>query len=288
MERKKENEMNEHAVVVKNNSRTKLAPYGSSTEVEILARRILLSRKIKLSGGGSRPLTPVESARMASLCIAHGLDYETDVDPMVDQDGETRFILKREALTKAAHRALEKAGGGNFWFEDRQITDPDERLRLNILPGEIAYETKIFDTPSIREYSMSVERLSNAGATWAEITATLGSRPYVSALGSYAPSVKTQKQDAKWNPHERAKKRAHCAALRIKYNLPFDEYADGADDLPDDYKPQRNSHTTIIQENGPGSAPSSDDYMPTDAEIVETQRQLDEKRKRDKEALYGE
>lgn len=256
------------AIVVRQSGRTKLAPYGSSAEVEQLARRILMSRVVKLKGGESRKLTPVEAARMASVCITHGLDYETDLDP-AEVQGEFVMIPKREAWTKSANRAIEKQGGGTFWFEERQLTDPDERMQRGFLPGQIVYEARMYDTPSIRAYVDGVEKLSAAGASWNEIKSILGDRPFISATAFYSPSTNTQFQDRQWNPHERAKKRARCACIKIKYNLPFDEYAEGADELPEDY----------ISKAGKAQGESV---------VVEAEPMSKEDRQKAKAAVYGD
>ena len=291
--------MTQEIIVRENgNRRTKLAPFGSSAEIRELAKRILAAGTVNLQGGGSRKLLPVEAAMLASVCIAHGLDYFLgEVYGMLDKDGNFKVGAGRDAWVKAANKSMEKNGGGNFWFDERQIIDPAELMALHIPAGAIAYEMFLRDTISIREYSMSVERLSTAGAPWNDIVAILGNRPGVSGIGWYQPGEKTKGQDTKFTPAERAKKRARMTALKAKFNLPFDEFGEGTDELSQDYiaklpKPGVAAET-IVEQTGDGVSGTSSatapadgsDYVPDSAAIDAA---LKAKRERDSKVLYGE
>lgn len=269
-------------LMVSDNGRTKLAPFGSSSEVREMAKRLLPTIKVNLSKGESRFMSPTEAGMMAASCIAHGLDpFIGDIYPM-EKDGKFSLIPGRGAWVKAANRALEKNGGGNFWFEERLLLDTDERMRLLIDAGAIAYEVKLYDTPTIRAYSEAVAAMSKAGAPWGEIKDALGARPCITALGVYSTSSSSAYSDKMWPPHERAKKRGRCACLKVKFNLPFDDYGEGADDLPDDYRAKPIKVDTVVDNALP------DEYKPDPADIDADLKKRKAAQARDKAALFPE
>jgi len=282
--------------IVSGNGRTLLAPFGSRAEVAEYANRLKATYRIKLKGGEVRELTKTESIRFASACLAHGLDPNVgEIWATEGKDGVMVIKPGRNGWTKAVATQLKNEGGGNAWAEYRQIVDESERIQLLIPAGAVAFECKLFDTPSIRAYSEAVERLSKAGAPWPEIKEALGSRPFSTGIGIYSTGANTKYQDEQYPPIERTKKRAYEAAVKYRFALPFDEI-EGSDELPPEYtgpmldSPKQAAANTVVDQKK--SAPSADDagqaksdeYQPDPAAIDAA---LKAKRERDSQALFG-
>jgi hypothetical protein len=275
--------------IVSGNNRTLLAPFGSRAELTEYANRLEITYRIKIKGGEVRRLTKPESIRFASACLAHGLDPNVgQIWATEGKDGEMIIKIGRNGWTLAVATQLKNEGGGNAWTEYRQILDEAERVQLLVPKGAVAFECKLFDTPSIRAYSEAVERLSKAGASWPEIKEALGSRPYSVGIGIYLPSDKTKYQDESYPPVERTKKRAYEAAIKYRFALPFDEI-EGAEELPAQYTgpmlgaPKQAAAEAII--DGDSKKRNEGDYQPDPAAIDAA---LKVKQERDTKALYGE
>jgi hypothetical protein len=265
--------------IVADNGRTLLAPFGSRTELNEYANRLSLTYRVKLKGGETRKLSQAESIRFASVCLAHGLDpYAGEIWASEGKDGELVIKTGRNGWTKAIAIQLRNEGGGNCWAEYRQIVEEAERVQLLIPKGAIAFECRLYDTPSIRAYTEAVERLSRAGASWDEIKGIVGNRPYSSGLGVYQPSDKTRWQDESYPPIERAKKRAYEAAVKYRFALPFDQI-EGSDELPREYT------GPMLRPNDPGEQTiDNNEYKPNPRDIDEA---LKAKREAGSKALFG-
>lgn len=251
-------------VIVPENGKTLLERYGSRKELREFADRITRSIPVNLTGGQIRPMKPAEAMHLAEASLAHGLDpFVGQVYMIVDKEGVPKIHIGPAGYEVAATRQLHKEGGGNWWPEYEAINNSDERGELLVPIGAVAYRCKLYDTPSIKTYVEAIKAATAAGASWDEIKATFGSRPYTEGLGFYKP--KGGYQDEMYSPHHRARKRALNNALRQRFSLEFHGESDG--DLPDEFTGPLLSDRSQVVDQSPApasTAPAVGQDLPAD------------------------
>jgi len=180
-----------------------LTPWGSRDEVrELVARlRPMLPNSAKLNDG--------EIKALAQGAVAHGLD------PL---NGEIWIIPGRGLMigVKGLRKKAREQVKGNFWIDFREIVNPEERKRLRIPDGALAYEARLFDSENIRTYTEAVSQFTKAGIPWEAVREIMGDKPYTSGIGVLAAGEQTKMQ-----PAQCAMKRAEADALKRRFDVPF-------------------------------------------------------------------
>lgn len=276
---------------------TLLASFGSRKELDEMMDRIMrvltvfdpTMGPLKESGypeGMTRKLYQKEALQMASVALAHGLDpFTSEIYPLVDKRSGFKVGIGRDAWSKALAYRLIAEGGGHAWPQFRQITDPDERsiLAQGSPAGAIIYECKLYDSRSAESVTELIKSLTSAGAPWSDIKKIAG-EPFTAGIGWYAPKSFTKSNDESFPPHERAKKRAYCAAVKLRAHLPFN-VNDGSDDLPDDYSGPKMPEQSAASAATVNSAASS---TASTASSATSEAQSAEQRARDAAAVFGD
>lgn len=260
---------NGQQVMVQERGKTLLSRYGSRPEIAELADRIQKVIPVRLNEGQVRRMILAEAQYLAEASLAHGLDpFVGQIYLLVVRDIPTIHIGPAGYEVQAT-RQLQREGGGNWWPEFERIDDEQARADLLVPRAAIAYRCKLYDSPTIRTWTAAIDTMSRAGAEWREIMSILGSKPFAEGLGFYVPNG--GKQDEKYPPHERARKRAFHAALKKRFALEMDGDSDG-DLAPDFTGPLRGDMAERIveqepAEQGDGGAPAGE--MPASAATVD-------------------
>jgi len=180
-----------------------LTPWGSRDEVrELVARlRPMLPNSAKLNDG--------EIKALAQGAVAHGLD------PL---NGEIWIIPGRGLMVgvKGLRKKAREQVKGNFWIDFREIIQAEERKRLRIPDGALAYEARLFDSENIRIYTEAVSQFTKAGIPWESVREIMGDKPYTTGIGVLAAGEQTKMQ-----PAQCAMKRAEADALKRRFDVPF-------------------------------------------------------------------
>jgi hypothetical protein len=182
---------------------TALASYGQRDDVKEMEARILAMIP------GADKYSPGERRALAQISVAHGLS------PF---NGECWNIPGRGAmvgikgLRKHAHSQI----SGNYWIEYFEITDPEQRKRWKIGPGELAFEARLFDNENISTFVSAVERLTKAGIPWEAVKSMVGDKPYTTGYGVLGDGEST-----KMNRVQCARKRAEANAIKQRFDIPF-------------------------------------------------------------------
>lgn len=180
-----------------------LQPWESRDSVRELQERLALM----LPGGAK--LDKAAVGALAQGAILHGLD------PL---NGEIWYIPGRGLMigVKGLRKKAREQVQGNFWIDFREITSPEERKRLRIPEGALAYEARLFDSENIRIYVDAVSQFTKAGIPWEAAREILGDKPYTSGIGVLAAGEQTKMQ-----PAQCAMKRAEADALKRRFDVPF-------------------------------------------------------------------
>ena len=180
-----------------------LEPWEGRATVRELQERLALM----LPGGAKLDKNAI--AALAQGAILHGLD------PL---NGEIWYIPGRGLMVgiKGLRKKAREQVQGNFWIDFREITNPEERKRLRIPEGALAYEARLFDSENIRIYVDAVSQFTKAGIPWEAAREILGDKPYTSGIGVLAAGEQTKMQ-----PAQCAMKRAEADALKRRFDVPF-------------------------------------------------------------------
>lgn len=182
---------------------TRIAPWGDRNEIREIARRV------QLMAPGAKKLNENEALALAQGAVAHGLDPFNGEIWFIPGSGLMAGI---KGLRKAARQQID----GNFWPEFEEVTDPDERARLLIPEGALAYKCFIRDSDTIRTYSEGWKKLNEAGVPVELIPDVLGRKPYTLGIG-YLKKGESTRMD----PVQCAMKRAEADAIKRRFDLPF-------------------------------------------------------------------
>lgn len=191
------------AEIVPTKKETRIAPWGDRKDIREIAQRI------QLMAPGAKKLSENEALALAQGAIAH------DLDPF---NGEIWFIPGSglmagiKGLRKAARDQIE----GNFWTEFTEIMDLDERKKLFIPDGALAYKCILHDSETIRTYGEAWKVLQENKVPIEAIPDIIGTRPYSVGVGYFEKGEKT-----KMKPVQVAMKRAEADALKRRFDLPF-------------------------------------------------------------------
>ena len=243
-------------------NKTNLVVWDSRDNVRELASRLKL-----MTPGGSK-LGENELLALAQGAVAHGLDPLNGEIWMIPGRG---LMVGVKGLRKKAREQVQ----GNFWIDFREIVNPEERKRLGIGDGAMAFEAHLFDSENIRTYAETVERLMKAGIPWEAVKDMVGAKPYSIGLGILKPGENTKMERVQC-----AMKRAEADALKRRFDVPFgialesDEEPDGGEWHTFENQPPADNTAT----------PAEDDYQPDPAAI---EAALKAKRERNSQALYG-
>ncbi len=234
-----------------------LSVYGDRDQVRELRERLSL-----MTPGGSK-LSQNELAALAQGAIAHGLD------PL---NGEIWIIPGRGLMIgiKGLRKKARQQVKGNFWCNFIEIVNIEDRKRLRIPDGALAYECRLFDSENIRVYVDAVEQMTKAKIPWESIVSMLGDKPYTIGVGMLKPGENT-KMDAS----QCAMKRAEADALKRRFDVPF-----GLAIEPDTDEPGYGGEWV--------EGELSEAYVPDPADIDRDLAERKAKREADKQALYGE
>ena len=185
-----------------------MAVWGSRDEVREMTERL----KLMLPGGGK--MTQNEIRALAQASIAHGLDpFNGEIWFLKDRDGNPRgLMIGIKGLRKKAHEQVR----GNFWVNFREITNEEERNRLRISPGALAFEARLFDSENIRTYVEVVSQLLKAGIPWESVKVMIGDQPFTPGIGVFKATDKTVME-----PVQCAMKRAEADAIKRRFDVPF-------------------------------------------------------------------
>lgn len=278
----------ENQTLMVQSQRTLLSPYGTRKELKEMADRIQRVMTTRPPGGEPRKMNNTEAMLLSAGALAHGLDpFLHEIWLLYDRDANPCLYVGPDGFAKAANKQIAKEGGGNWWVEDRPITDPEARKLLGIPDGALAWEVHLYDTPTMRTYSDTVKAMAASGAPWEAIVRAVGEKPYTCGTGWYLPSNRTVKQDEQFPPSDRAYKRAYHHALAKRFNLNFAGDSDGdlnpefTGPLLSDGKPA--GGPTIIEgtggsgdqdteddgvSGGPTEPPTADGWDPTPAQAA--------------------
>ncbi len=176
--------------------------YGSGDDIKTLARRI----KLCLPGGDK--LQEHDALALAQLSVAYGLNpFNGEVWIIVDKSGASRgTMVGIKGLRKAARRQ------GNYW-PVFSVLGREEKKEIGIPDNAIAYRCLIYRTDLLRQSAEAIDLMRKAGMTNAhEVYA------YKPAEGiGYA----TPGEFSKMKDDQRARKRSEAEALKVAFDLPF-------------------------------------------------------------------
>lgn len=191
---------------VKTNGNTTLSVYGTKDDVGAMAGRILAMLP------GADKLSKDERMSLAQLSVAYGLNPFNGECWAIPGKGS---MIGIKGLRKTGHQQIEKVGG-NYWVEYVEITDLETRKRYGVQPGDLAFESHLFDTHNINTYVTAVERLLKAGIPWEAVKAMMGDKPYTTGFG-----VIRQGETTKMDRVQCARKRAESNAIKQRFDVPF-------------------------------------------------------------------
>lgn len=189
--------------IVPSKKETRIAPWGDRKDIREIAERI------KIMAPGARKLSQNEALALAQGAVAHGLDPFNGEIWYIPGSGLMAGI---KGLRKAARNQID----GNFWTEFDEITDPDERKRLYIPTGALAYKCFLRDSNTIRAYSEAWKQLQEDSVPIEVIPDIIGSRPYTLGIGYFKKEEKSR-----MSPVQVAMKRAEADAIKRRFDLPF-------------------------------------------------------------------
>lgn len=294
--RDEERDLGEDEVrVIPLDTQTLLSTWGSRAEIREMTDRVRRSVSVNVGNGTKRPLSISEATVLTIACLPYGLTPGLDVIPILVK-GEFALHYAPTCWLKAAVRLLKEEGGGSCWAEYRLLRD-DERAQLRIPDGAVAYECRLYDTPTIRAYTELVRELNKLkDITTDQLLSIAGERPYTPGLGYWLPTEK-RPADSLYSVHEAAQKRAHKQALKKRFPLQF--VGNSAGHLPPEFSgrllPEPGHEAVIDQKTkkeaqapetpGAGGEP---DF--SDPAVVEASMRAEAERaaiQRDSEAVYG-
>ena len=201
--------MTDPALIKKNGAGVQ--PWDSRDTVRELQERL----QIMIPGGAK--LGKAELTALAQGAILHGLDPLNGEIWYISGSG---LMIGVKGLRKKAREQVK----GNFWIDFREITNMEERTRLRIPIGALAFEARLFDSENIRAYVDAVGQMTKAGIPWEGVKDILGDKPYTSGYGILAAGEKTRMQ-----PVQCAMKRAEADALKRRFDVPFGMKVEGVD-----------------------------------------------------------
>lgn len=198
---------------------TELARLGRKKEIRELSRRLA-----DLSPGGIT-LTNDEALALAQYSWSLG------ANPLV---GEA-WLLKNQKTGKVLglmpgirlhrRRADEKDERTKDarWIEYTNISDPDERATFAIPQNAMAIKARLYRQSTTKTYADAASKLADAGASWDDIKAVLGTKPYIEGIGILTKQeMDAMNRGQNKMPHkQRCEKRAEAHALKQAYHLPF-------------------------------------------------------------------
>lgn len=237
-----------------------LAPWASRGDVRELDAR--LSQMLP----GADKLNTGQRLALAQASLAHGLDPFNGEIWMIPGRG---LMIGVKGLRKKAHEQVK----GNYWPEFIELTDPEQRLRLRIPAGALAFECRLFDSENLRTYAESCERLLKAGIPWEAVREMVGSKPYTPGYG-----VLKAGENTKMEPVQCAMKRAEADAIKRRFDVPFGLTVEADNEAP------------AGGEWVEGTATVVDEPEPTEAAqpVTEKDQAQAEQHARDMAALYGD
>lgn len=180
-----------------------VAQWASRDDVRELQDRL----KLMLPGGDK--LSGSQLLALAQGAVAHGLDPLNGEIWMIPGRG---LMIGVKGLRKKAREQVR----GNFWINFREIVNPEERKRLRIPEGALAYEAQLFDSENITTYTDAVGKMTKAGIPWEAVKDMIGDKPYSSGIG-----VLKAGEQSKMEPAQCAMKRAEADALKRRFDVPF-------------------------------------------------------------------
>lgn len=238
---------------------TNLVVWDSRDNVRELAERL------KMMTPGGAKLGTNELLALAQGAVAHGLDPLNGEIWMIPGRG---LMVGVKGLRKKAREQVQ----GNFWIDFREIINPEERKRLGIAEGSMAFEAHLFDSENIRTYAETVERLMKAGIPWDAVKDMVGEKPYSVGIGILKAGENTKMERVQC-----AMKRAEADALKRRFDVPFGLAVES------DAEPEGGEWQTI--DNELPAKPAEGDYQPDPAAIDAA---LKAKREAMSKALYGQ
>ena len=211
--------MTEGTILPARTSVTELARLGRKKEIRELSRRLA-----DLSPGGIT-LTNDEALALAQYSWSLG------ANPLV---GEA-WLLKNHKTGKVLglmpgirlhrRRADEKDERTNDarWIEYTNISDTDERATFAIPQNAMAIKARLYRQSTTKTYADAASKLADAGASWDDIKAVLGTKPYIEGIGILTKQeMDAMNRGQNKMPHkQRCEKRAEAHALKQAYHLPF-------------------------------------------------------------------
>ena len=231
------------------NTNTQLEVYGSNSDISAMADKI----KMLLPGG--KNLTPEQAMMLSQFSIAARLNPFLGECWMIanERTHETYgVVVGIKGLRRYGAHQME-AVSGNYWIQFRLITAKEERDSLGILGTAIAYEARLFDSETLRNYGASWDQLRKSGVPNEVIGSILGTQPFTSGIG-----VWKQGEATKMQPSQCAQFRAEKDALKRRFYIPFgamedaDETDAGASDPVTVSKPNNWAEPTTgkVSEDG--------------------------------------
>ena len=194
-----------------------LVPFEGA-EMEQFRRTIARLRGMISNG---RKLRDDQVVSLAQFATIEGLDpLAGECYLLTDKDGNTMSIMA--GVAGARRKAREALRGGDYFLEFTELKD--------LPPGvEIGYHVTLRDTESQANY---VRRLGEFAKLYKEIglppmdaieqaRKDAGNSPTWEAEGFFQASERSDYKDAKYNPREKARKRAEAAVLRKRFGLRF-------------------------------------------------------------------
>lgn len=183
-----------------------LALYGNKDDVGAMAGRILAMLP------GAEKLSKEERMGLAQLSVAHNLNPFNGECWAIPGKG---LMIGVKGLRKTAHEQISESGG-NFWIEYVEITDEAARKRYGIGAGDLAFESRLFDTANINTYVTAVERLMKAGIPWDAVKQMVGEKPFTTGVGVIKAGETTRMDRIQC-----ARKRAESNAIKQRFDVPF-------------------------------------------------------------------
>jgi len=255
-------------ILVKKNG-AGVQPWDSRDTVRELQERL----QIMIPGGAK--LGKAELTALAQGAILHGLD------PL---NGEIWYIAGRGLMigVKGLRKKAREQVRGNFWIDFREITNTEERTRLRIPTGALAFEARLFDSENIRAYVDAVAQMTKAGIPWEGVKDILGDKPYTSGYGILAAGEQTRMQ-----PVQCAMKRAEADALKRRFDVPFGMKVEGvdADEIAGSPWVDEGPQIDVTQDDEGALATGKQDYTDPDYAAEQIAK---EQRAKDKKSLFGE
>jgi hypothetical protein len=167
-----------------------------------------------------RKLADDQVLSLAQFAVTERLDpFAGECYLLVDNTGKTMSVMV--GINGIRRKNAEQLGPDNDVMLDFVLIDPQPGARYT-------YECRLRDSKTTRSWTRMYKDLHDAGMPHDTIMEVIGKAPVYIGIGSFYESEKSDYKDVKFNPAEKAKKRAEAAARKLRFNLNY-QFGDNGD-----------------------------------------------------------